>query len=296
MLLAPAAGELQGRRIAVVADGVLGQVPFVLLPEPASQDSLLLTGHEVVHLPSAAVLVELRRELERRSAPSKRLAVLADPIVSLSDSRLPPTTGTLPLVDPGKVFGFRRFIGSNREARGIVNCYPPDESLMAMGTFANRSLFMDRELSRYGTLHLAVPVHLETDRADESSLVLSMFDEQGRPQNGVIPGYELFGLRLPFDLVVLSSGRTAFGKPLPGEGFAGLAQAFFAAGAIRVVDTLWDIDDQSAADLMVRFHGQLASGAPPASALRRAQLEMMSMATPQLFPDWAAFRLEGDWR
>lgn len=296
MLLGPAAPELRGRRIVVVADGVLGQVPFALLPEPTAGESPLLIEHEVVHIPSASVLAGKQRNLERRTPPLDRLAILADPVISLSDPRLPPGTRTLPMADPGKVLGFRRFIGSRREAEEIRALYHAKESRMATGFAANRSLLTSGSLNQYSILHLAVPAIVDTRRADESSLVLSTFDEHGRPLNGLMSGYEIFGLRLPCDLAILSSGRTALGKLVPGEGYAGLSQAFLAAGAARVIDTIWDVEDRSAAELMIRLHRHLASGFPPSSALRQAQIEMRTMPDRRLSSDWAAFRLEGDWR
>ncbi|HET9227923.1 MAG TPA: CHAT domain-containing protein, partial [Thermoanaerobaculia bacterium] len=296
MLIGPASSELRGRRIVVVADGVLGLVPFALLPEPSDEGSPLLERHEIVHIPSASVLAALRRDSERRSPPPHRLAALADPVVSLNDRRIPPEVRTLPLADPGKSLGFLPFAGSRREAEGAAALYPKQKSLLATGFAVNRSLFTDGSLSRYGILHLAIPALIDIQRADESSLVLSEFDEQGRPRNGLMPGYEIFGLRLPCDLAVLSSGRSGFGKAIPGEGYAGLSQAFLAAGAARVIDTIWDVEDRSAAELMIRLHRHLASGSLPSQALRQAQLEMRAMPELSRTVDWAAFRIEGDWR
>src|SRR5262249_5759732 len=82
MLLGPVAAELGERRRAIVPDGALGYIPFDVLPEPRRQgrSDPLLVRHEVVELPSAAVLAAGRRERAQRP-PARALAiVLADPV------------------------------------------------------------------------------------------------------------------------------------------------------------------------------------------------------------------------
>ncbi|RPH55432.1 hypothetical protein EHM82_05335, partial [bacterium] len=65
LLLGPVLDRIPGKRLAIVADGALLYVPFAALPVPAAGGSggsvPLIVQHEVVHLPSAAVVRELRR-------------------------------------------------------------------------------------------------------------------------------------------------------------------------------------------------------------------------------------------
>ena len=86
---------------------------------------------------------------------------------------------------------------------------------------------------------------------------------------------EVTGLRLDGQLVVLSacsSGRQRGGSG-PDEP-NGLPRAFLAAGAREVVVNLWQVDDESSAELMIAFHSKLESLAPTES-LRAAQMEML---------------------
>ncbi|HYO14773.1 MAG TPA: tetratricopeptide repeat protein, partial [Thermoanaerobaculia bacterium] len=73
MLLGPVAGSLGEKRLAVVAGAALQLVPFAALPLPSGEP--VLAAHEVVSLPSSAVLGELRRKTP--SAAPGALAVLA---------------------------------------------------------------------------------------------------------------------------------------------------------------------------------------------------------------------------
>ncbi len=79
MVLAPAFDHLSIRRWVIVPEGALHYVPFAALPVPSSTPGQtpepLMVAHEVVHLPSMAVLAQLR-SAERR-APTGRLGLIA---------------------------------------------------------------------------------------------------------------------------------------------------------------------------------------------------------------------------
>jgi CHAT domain-containing protein len=76
-------------------------------------------------------------------------------------------------------------------------------------------------------------------------------------------------------LVVLSACGTLRGETTHVAGMPSLARAFLTAGAGAVVGTLWEIDDDTAAFLFIRFHESLRDGEVPAGALRAAQLAML---------------------
>src|SRR6185369_10835773 len=130
-----------------------------------------------------------------------------------------------------------------------------------------------------------------------SGIVLSLVDEQGRPQNGFLRLYDIYNLKLEADLVVLSACQTALGKEIKGEGLVGLTRGFMYAGAPRVVASLWQIDDRATAEFMGRFYeAMLRQGLKPAAALRAAQVAMWKGRRWQAPHYWAAFTLQGEWR
>jgi CHAT domain-containing protein len=127
--------------------------------------------------------------------------------------------------------------------------------------------------------------------------VLSLVDEEGRPQNGFLRLYEIYNLKLGADLVVLSACQTALGKEFKGEGMIGLTRGFMYAGVPRVVASLWRVDDRATAEMMKRFYQEmLGRGLRPAAGLRAAQLSMWQDKRWQSPHNWAAFTFQGEWK
>jgi len=86
-------------------------------------------------------------------------------------------------------------------------------------------------------------------------------------------------------------------KDLKGKGLIGLTRGFMHAGARAVVASLWQVDDESTAELMRRFYRAiLKGGRRPADALRAAQLELRRDQRWSAPFYWAGFVLQGDWK
>lgn len=122
-------------------------------------------------------------------------------------------------------------------------------------------------------------------------------NEKGESQDGFVRLHEIYNLKLPADLVVLSACQTGLGKEIKGEGLIGLTRGFMYAGAARVVASLWRVNDYATAELMKRFYkGMLKENLRPAAALRAAQIEMWKQKRFAAPYHWAAFTLQGEWK
>jgi CHAT domain-containing protein len=139
-------------------------------------------------------------------------------------------------------------------------------------------------------LHFATHGLVSERRPAESALLLSASDEA---EDGLLQVREILGLELAAETVVLSACRTGLGRRVDGEGFLGLTQAFYFAGARSAVVSLWAVSDRGTADLMRRFYQGLAEGRSASAALRSAQLALLETTTHASPYYWAPFVVAG---
>ncbi len=107
---------------------------------------------------------------------------------------------------------------------------------------------------------------------------------------------ELFAMRAPADMVVLSACNSGSGDVVRGEGIISMANGFFYAGSKSAIMTLWLANDQSTSQLMNGFYKNLAEGQSKSMALSTAKREYMENADAlQSHPYfWAHFVVNGD--
>lgn len=323
-LLAPVASELGNKRLVIVADGALQYIPFAMLPEPAvSKNQPLIVGHEIISLPSASALAIQRAELAGRQPAPKMLAVIADPVFDRTDARLKILSTDASDKGQAQTIAFndarsiehlaekpddksgttihRRIIPrlpfTRQEVNQLIALTPKTSNFSAVDFQASRENVLNGQLSQYRYVHFATHGLLDTERPGLSSLVLSMVNAQGKAQNGFLRLNDIYNLKLPAELVVLSACQTGLGKEIKGEGMEGLTRGFMYAGAARVVVSLWNVNDKATAELMTKFYEKmLKQGERPAAALRAAQVEMSRHKQWQSPYYWAAFTMQGEWR
>ena len=314
MLLAPLADRLQRYpRLLIAADGALQSLPFAALPTPGSsaKSQYMVFQHEIVHTPSASVLLLQRRAMANREPAPKQLAIFADPVFRPDDPRVRQAqraqrTATKSPLERGAAgangngettASFPRLRFSRREAQRLAAMVDEDQRLLALSFDASRQTVTSPEMALYRNVHFATHGVLDGTRPELSGVVLSLVDRDGQPQEGFLRLHDIYNLHLNANLVVLSACQTALGQEIRGEGLVGLARGFIYAGASRVVASLWQVPDRASAVLMERFyHGMFKEGRSAADALRSAQLSMIDegrFADPY---SWAAFVLQGDWR
>ncbi len=280
LLLESVAPLLPGKRLLVVSDGILQNVPFAALPEPGTgpKGEPLIARHEIVALPSASVLGELRRETAGRASAPKSLWVLADP-------------------DFGGLFEPLPY--SRQEAAAILDLAPAPVRFEVLGREASRATVLKGGvLSDYRFLHFATHGSFAATDPGGGRLVLAQIDPRGRPQaNGFLHLADIYELSLRADLVVLSACQSALGREVRGEGMMGMTRGFFYAGAERVLVSLWNVNDQVTVELMRRFYrGMLVERLSPAAALRAAQDAIRREERWHAPYYWAGFTLQGEYR
>jgi CHAT domain-containing protein len=305
MLLGPVAEHLGDQRLAIVADGALQYLPFGALPTPASlaqaEPSPLIVQNEIVRLPSASTLAVIRKDTPA-IRPDLTLAVFADPVFEWTDSRVVKQAGLLAgglkVRSPAGATALPRLVGSKREAESILELVPGDSRYVALGFDARKKAVMeDPELRRFRILHFATHTRLVDDHPELSSLLLSLIDRDGNPQDGYLRLRDMYNLKIGAELVVLSACETALGKEIKGEGMISMVRGFMYSGTPRVLASLWKVDDEATAELMKEFYTQLLRNKLTAvAALRQAQIKQMAKKSFRSPFYWAGFQLQGEWK
>jgi CHAT domain-containing protein len=320
LVLVPAATSLRAAvRWVVVGDGALQAIPFAVLPFSPSTGGASSSGapfvreREIVGLPSASVLAAIRTEVAQRTPAPKAVAVLADPVFEPSDPRVRRRSAAGPRsADTPRERAFERALEdtalrsghiprlpfTRREAAAAVGLEPRSQTLAALDFAASWRAATSGALAQYRIVHFASHGLLDAQHPELSGIVLSLVDESGRSQPGFLGLTDVYDLKLPAELVVLSGCQTGLGRQVRGEGLLGLTRGFMYAGAARVVSSLWKVDDRATAELMTRFYGALRGKRklPPAAALRSAQASMAADARWRAPYYWAGFTLQGEWR
>ena len=266
-LIAPleATGLLRGvRRLVLVPHAELHYLPFAALRDGPVGGRYLVERYELEVVPSASVWLALGNRPPR--ARTGAAAAFA------------PRLAALP--------------GSGREAAAVVRLLG-GSAIAVTGSAATEARFR-REAAGRRVLHLATFGVLNRHNPLFSYVELG----SGDGQDGRLEVREIFGLDLDAELVVLSACQTALGSgsiaDVPaGDDWVGLTRAFLHAGADRVLATLWQVDDQSTAQVMELFYREYAKDADAVRALsaaQRAALAEPSLAHPF---QWAGLVVAG---
>jgi CHAT domain-containing protein len=275
LLIKPVEGSLdRGKQLCIVPDKILNYLPFAALRSEQSGKFFIEEQERgYVLSPSSNIYVlcsDTAREKE--STKGEKLLCVGNP---LFDSKSFPDLAELR--------------SAVKEVNKIAGYY--DSADPIIGALATKQRVMS-EMEKSDVIHLATHAIADEWNPLRSKLVLAG-GASAKESDGVLQAYEIYKLNLArAKLVVLSACQTGVEKYYRGEGMIGLARPFIAKRIPQVVATLWEVDSDSAAELMISFHRHRKSDRlPTADALRRAQCEMIgdSDSSNSLPCNWASF-------
>ncbi len=241
-LLAPVADLLdRSSQIFIVPDGELALLPFAALirtpVEGSKWPSFLGATHDVAVLP-----------------------VLSTPAIE-SAGRYPMLLVGDAIADEGG-----EFPALDRSAAEVAGIFEQWEGGGEVDKVVSEEVTVsklgDGRLARYRTIHFATHAVASTRDPRKCAVICSRGERFGFDR--------IAALHLDRALVVLSSCRGGEGEIIPGEGIVGLGWAFLSAGASATVTSLWQVEDDSAARLMLEFHRRLRLGSSATRALAAA--------------------------
>jgi CHAT domain-containing protein len=264
-------------RLIVLPSGAMSGIPVEALTDRFT----------ISYAPSGTLFARLRAKRAEAAAP-RRLLALGDPAFRTADD-VTADAGAAPRRGPA----FAPLPGTRREVEAIAALFPEADRLLGADASKAQLASRERDLGRYEILHLATHGVVNPQVALQSALILApAAGDDGRLT--ALYMKEHWALRA--GLVVLSACATGLGRKAGGEGYLGFSQALFLAGARSVVLSLWPVDDQATALLMVRFYQNLLGKReglkgplPKAEALREAKRWLRDLTAEQV--DQEAARL-----
>jgi len=288
--------------IIVVNHGPLHYLPFAALRLPDGR--FLIEEHAVAALPTFGLLAHCRE------AQARVKGLKGGRLLAIGDATLP---GWTPLPHAGT------------ELDEIARVYGESRARVFKGSDATEAAFR-RETAQSDVIHIAT--HGQMNPVEPLASVIWFADPSGGSTSGSFSAGddgkltvdEVFGMKIPGGLVVLSACQTGLAAGAGGQAVArgddlvGFSRAFIFAGAPSVICTLWQVIDESTADTMIAFHRALQTGRGRIGALRDAQTsiwdrefvlehtvgggdETQKVTVPGRHPYlWAPFVLIGDWQ
>lgn len=263
------------KRVLILPDGALGYLPFELLPEKGSD----IQGEDFRSIPY------LLHRYEISYAYSMTQLATAQQLPQIHTGRR--YVGVAPSYKSTGLVSETRNLGQLSENREEVI----EAARLWQGSAFTDSAYDNRWLARLSPqpqiLHLAMHAIADNQQPLRSRLVMG---EQ------MIYAQDIYALRLPVQLAVLSACETGDGPLLRSEGVMSLGHAFTYAGCPAVLTSLWRADDAASHELVMRFFKHLKAGERKSEALRMAKLEYLAEADPagSLPLRWANFILIGD--
>jgi CHAT domain-containing protein len=137
-------------------------------------------------------------------------------------------------------------------------------------------------------LHLAMHASV-----DENETTLSHFNFSN---NEKLFLEELYALKIPADLAVLSACNTAVGKEDGSLSIGSLHRAFNYAGTTATIASVWEVPDEATSKIMISFYKHLKEGKPKSVALQQAKIDYLNETDNARLKHpyyWAGFVLYG---
>jgi CHAT domain-containing protein/tetratricopeptide (TPR) repeat protein len=282
-LVSPVRDALRGaRRVIVVPDGALWDLPFQALRSPTGR--FLVEDVAVSYVPSLSVLSDMQRHPRARARAEGALLAMGNPELGEVSKRRAGPALLASAIEP--------LPEGEAQVKEIARLYDAGATAVRVGAGARESWFK-AEAPRYRILHLATHGVLDGASPLYSELVLAN-PVAGESDDGLLEAREVLDLDLGADLAVLSACETGRGRIGAGEGLIGMTWAFFVAGCPTTVASQWKVEAAATNRLMLAFHRELQGGHAPAEALRLAALAQLRRADQRHPFYWAGFVAMGD--
>ncbi len=265
---------------------VLSQKLYKTLFEPINKyitvSKLTIIPHGALHYLPVNILSDGNKYIIDRF--SIRVMPSASAIKYIGDKKSDRKTGALIFGNPDLGNPSDDLVYAEKEAKNISSIIPASKLLV-------RKEATETALRSFGGsykyIHFATHGQFNPISPLNSALLLS----PDTRSNGILTVGKLYSLRLDSDLVTLSACETGLSRTASGDDLVGLTRGFLYAGCKGIIASLWRVDDEATAYLMVRFYKELDKN-NKREALRIAQLDAKKKYNHPFY--WASFQITGN--
>ena len=275
LLIQPISGILPSNpdeKVVFVPQGDLFSIPFSAFKDTSGK--YLIEKATIASVPSIFVLGKADQIYASQSmVKTKNSLILGNPSISPDLSR---RLDNLPF--------------AVIEASQIAKMYKTNALIGSLAT-KEKVLESLESVSGLKVLHLATHSLIDNENSFDSTIVVT---PTATNPEGTLKLRD-FPYQTNVELVVLSTCNSGLGK-ISTDGIASFSTMLINSGNPTQVVSLWAINDNSSAEIMIDFHRGLLQGKSKPSALRQAMITAMKTkkyADPYY---WAAFTLIGNTR
>lgn len=274
VLIEPLREKIQGKHLIISTDQLLAYIPFEILLSASPPDEqmnyrdlpYLLRDYAISYSYSATLLSEDRGIKRKR----KENLVAYAPDYKLDDVKFIDSTSRLG-DDALLLYPLPQ---AYKEAKQIVDLTGGKLFKDAEATETN---FLQQK-DKFDVLHFSMHAIIDNSDPMFSKLVFSQGDDTLNDR--FLYTYEIYNMRIPARLSVLSACSTGDGVMRKGEGIMSFARSFIYAGCPSVIMTLWPVEDKAGSGIMIDFYNFLNEGLPIDESLRLAKLNHLANADP----------------
>ncbi|HEU4765903.1 MAG TPA: CHAT domain-containing protein [Pyrinomonadaceae bacterium] len=262
LLIAPVEGFLDRNKfLCIVPDKILHYLPFDALVSPSTGAYLVEDYPNGIGVaPSSTVFIYLTNKASRKITRKDDESFLG-----VGD----------PNFDREAFEGLNDLKAAVKEVETVSDFYRRHRLLV--GPRATKSN-IKIEIGDANVIHFAMHYILNGKSEMLSGFPLTPIKPTAEGiSHGFLPSAEIYDLKLPRTrLALLSACQTGIEQQYDGEGAVSAARPFFVAGVPVVVASLWAVDSDASAQLMIDFHKHRTRGERPVTqALRQAKLDML---------------------
>ncbi len=280
-LLKPVIDDFSAKKIIIIPDEQIGYLSFdALISDYQTESTINFAGINYLvynYQFSYAYSSNLLFNKQEENVQSNFIYAFAPSYKKLSSSK--------------SHYSFGELKSSKKEISSILNSFKGKAYIGDSAIKDNFKLL----IHEHGIFHFAL--HAKSEQNDSEYSFLAFTSTDSISSNNFLYNYEISATAMNASMVVLSACNTGDGKVYSGEGIMSLSRGFILAGVSSVVHTLWEVRDETSAQIMAYFYEYLAKGKSKREALQLAKIKYIKSVNPQMVNPsyWSAYVLSGNY-